>query len=111
MRREYAIGILLAALAIAGATQLAAQNAIQNAIPADSKPVLIPDGETVYDTVNHVTWLANANLPGTILPSTTPPGTKNFRFGIPLCEGTDKDPTVCIFLSGAMNYTSARAWI
>lgn len=115
MIRNFATRTLLAALAVAGATQLAArlaaQDAIQDAVPAESKPVLIPDGETVYDTVNHVTWLANANLPGTILPSTTPPDTKNFRFGIPLCDGTDTDPTLCIFLSGAMNYTSARAWI
>jgi hypothetical protein len=111
LMRNFAMGTLLATLAFAGATQLAAQDPIQDAVPADSKPVLIPDGETVYDTVNHVTWLADANLPGTILPSTTPPGTINFRFGLPLCEGTDKDPTLCIFASGAMNYTSAREWI
>jgi hypothetical protein len=57
------MGTLLAALTFAGPPQLAAQDGVQDAIPADSKPVLVPDGETVYDTVNHVTWLADANLP------------------------------------------------
>lgn len=60
----------------------------------------------VYDTVNHVTWLADFNLPAKKLPDGD-----NLRFSLPLCHGTDSDPTLCIFASGAMNYTSARTWI
>ena len=47
MRRNFAIGILLAALIIAGSAQLSAQDAI----PSGWQLVLIPDGETVYDAL------------------------------------------------------------
>jgi hypothetical protein len=56
MRHRYAIGILLAALACIGSAQLSAQD---NG-PGNQIVLLIPDGKTVYDTVNHVTWLADA---------------------------------------------------
>jgi hypothetical protein len=47
MRHDYAIGILLAPLTIAGSAHLAAQDAI----PSGWQLVLIPDGETVYDAL------------------------------------------------------------
>jgi hypothetical protein len=103
MRLNFAIGTLVAAFAFAGSAQLAAQDAI----PADSKPVLIPDGETVYDTVNHVTWLADANLAGKTLSDGT-----NFRFGLPLCDPLVVQlPGPCVSASGSMSYASAVAWV
>ena len=95
MKRSYVIGILFATLAFAGSARLSAQNS--NPVPWQE--VLIPDGQTVYDTVNHVTWLVEFNLPATE------------RFDFPLCYGLDTDPEKCIFASGAMNYETARAWI
>jgi hypothetical protein len=47
--------------------------------------------------VNHVTWLADANLPA------------QQRFGIPLCDASGAEP--CVNRSGSMNYASATAWI
>jgi hypothetical protein len=98
MKPHYAFGIL-AALIFAGSTQLSAQ--------APASPLwplfLIPNGETVYDVVNHVTWLTDANLPA------------RQRFGIPLCEGSglygtgSLDP--CVNASGIMDYPSATAWV
>jgi len=49
-----------------------------------------PDGQTVYDTSLHVTWLANANLAG------TPDG----QFGV-----------AGINASGSMSYPTALAWV
>lgn len=82
------------------------------AIAPDSAPptwpkYLIPDGETVYDVQNHVTWLADANLAA----QKGVPGTLNFRFGLPLCDASDSQPTVCIYASGAMDYESATKWV
>lgn len=57
---------------------------------ADAALVPSADGLTVYDTVLHVTWLANANLAG------TPAG----RFGL------DK-----ITANGAMDYSIAVQWV
>jgi len=103
IRRHCAIGILLAALAFAGSAQLSAQDAI----PAHWQRVLIPDGETVYDTVNHVTWLADGNLAAQGVP-----GTLNFRFGLPVCPDLTKEPTEpCVNPSGSMSYPSAVAWV
>jgi uncharacterized protein (TIGR03437 family) len=59
--------------------------------------VLSPDGITVYDTVNNVSWLADANLPA------------GNRFTLPLCSGTGTAP--CVNASGSMNYASAAAWV
>jgi hypothetical protein len=106
MRHHYAIGILLAALAFAGS----AQPSPQNSAPGPWQLFLIPDGVTVYDVVNNVTWLADANL-----AAKTPPGNKDFRFGLPLCDSTSTGPAElpepCVNLSGSMNYASAVAWV
>lgn len=111
MRRHYAIGILLAALALIASRPLSAQNSFQNSAPGDWQKVLIPDGFTVHDVVNHVTWLADANLPGTTLPGRTP-DEFNFRFGLPVCPPLAQTPTEpCVNPTGSMNYTSAVAWI
>ena len=65
--------------------------------PAGAVLVLSPDGVTVYDTVNHVTWLADAHYPATN------------RFGLPLCSGPGAQP--CVNASGSMSYASAAAWV
>src|SRR5580658_6252110 len=93
MRLTLAIGTLVAALTCAGWAQLSAQ---ENG-PGNQVVLLIPNGKTVFDTVNHVTWLANANLAATE------------RFGLPLCDGSVTEP--CVNLSGSMNYESAEAWV
>src|SRR5580698_5412596 len=92
MKRHCVIGIL-AALIFTGSAQLSAQAPASPLWPL----VLIPNGDTVYDVVNHVTWLTDANLPA------------RQRFGIPLCDGTALD--LCVNGSGSMNYTSAADWI
>jgi uncharacterized protein (TIGR03437 family) len=61
--------------------------------------VLSPDGITVYDTANNVSWLADANLPATN------------RFGLPLCNGSGSGVQTCVNASGSMNYTAAAAWV
>ncbi len=96
MKRHCVIGIFLAALTFAGSAQLSAQNPFWPL-------VLVPNGKTVYDVVNHVTWLTDANLPA------------RQRFGIPLCDGSGPfgsdagDP--CVNASGIMDYPSAAVWI
>ena len=106
MKRNYVIGTLLAALTIAGSAQLSAQD---NG-PGNQVVRLIPDGETVYDTINHITWLADANLAAQAVP-----GTLNFRFGLPLCDISSTEPIElpepCVNASGSMNYASALAWV
>ena len=52
---------------------------------------------TVFDAANNITWLANANLPGTN------------RFGLPLCTASSAQS--CINASGSMGYQSAVAWV
>jgi len=107
MKHHYAIGIVLAALTLFGSAPLSAQNSA----PGDWQKFLIPDVFTVHDVVNHVTWLADANLPGTTLPGRTP-DEFNFRFGLPVCPPLTQTPTEpCVNPSGSMNYTSAVAWI
>jgi uncharacterized protein (TIGR03437 family) len=59
--------------------------------------ILSPDGTTVYDTVNGINWLANADLAATN------------RFGLPACTASGAQP--CVNPSGSMNYTSATAWV
>src|SRR5580658_6365876 len=96
MKCNCAIGILLAALALAGSARLSAQD---NEPDYMVKP-LLPDGETVFDTYNYRFWLADANLPATD------------RFGLPLCESLEVEPTEpCVNASGSMNYASAVAWV
>jgi hypothetical protein len=93
IRRPSAWLFLCAGVACLGSTRLAAQNSA----PGDWQIYLIPDGRTVYDVVNQVTWLADANL------------AKDFRFGLPLCETSSEVP--CVNASGSMNYGSATAWV
>jgi hypothetical protein len=98
MIRTFAIGTLIAALAIVGSAQLSAQD---NG-PGNQVVLLIPDGKTVYDVVNQVTWLADANLATT----------SELRFGLPLCDPlVAQQPGPCVNASGSMSYTSAQAWI
>ena len=85
---------LCAYVACIGSARLSAQAPVSDLWPL----VLIPNGETVYDVVNHVTWLTDANLPA------------RQRFGLPLCEGTNP-VAPCVFPSGLMDYPSAAAWI
>jgi hypothetical protein len=91
VKRHPALGTLLAALACIGSARLSAQ------VPFGWQLYLIPDGNTVYDVVNHVTWLADANL------------AKALRFGLPLCVTSSEVP--CVNASGSMNYGSAAAWV
>ncbi|HLG95347.1 MAG TPA: IPT/TIG domain-containing protein [Bryobacteraceae bacterium] len=60
---------------------------------------LSPDGLTVYDSANNVTWLADANLPA------------SYRFGLPLCNGADVGQQICLNAGGSMNYRAAAAWV
>jgi len=58
---------------------------------------LSPNGTTVYDSVNNVNWLADANLAA------------SETFGLPVCSGAVTQ--VCVSASGLMDYGSATAWI
>src|SRR5580698_8280063 len=99
IRRLLAPLFLCAGIGCIGSAQLSAQAPASPLWPL----VLIPNGDTVYDVVNHVTWLTAADLPA------------RQRFGIPLCEGSglygtgSEDP--CVNASGIMDYLSATAWI
>jgi hypothetical protein len=59
--------------------------------------MLSPDGATVYDAVNGINWLADANLAATN------------RFGLPVCTASGAQP--CVNASGLMNYAAAAAWV
>ncbi len=61
--------------------------------------ILSSDGLTVYDTVNNITWLADANLAA------------SNRFGIPVCNGVGSLGRTCLNASGSMNYQTAAAWV
>jgi hypothetical protein len=67
---------------------LALALSVQFAFRAQAALVPSADGTMVYDTVMHVTWLADANLPSTQ------------TFGVP-----------GINPSGSMNYATAVAWV
>src|SRR5690348_642229 len=69
------------------------------ALAAQAAFVLSPDGLTVYDTVNNITWLADANLPGSA------------RFGLPVCTGSGNGVQTCVNAGGSMNYGAAVAWV
>ena len=60
---------------------------------------LSADGLTVFDSVNNVTWLADANLAATS------------RFGLPVCSGTSIDTKACVNASGSMSYQASAAWV
>ena len=64
---------------------------------ASATLVLSPDGIAVYDTVNNISWLADANLAATN------------RFGLPLCNASGAQP--CVNPSGSMSYQAAAAWV
>ncbi len=85
--RAVECGLRAAVLAVCLASPLRAGAAL---IPS-------PDGVTVYDTVNGVTWLADADFPATN------------RFGLPVCDASGVQP--CVNASGSMNYASAAAWV
>src|ERR1700722_17710827 len=92
IRRSLASLFLCAGVICIGSVQLPPQPPIPGHWPLP----LISTGETVYDVVNHVSWLADADLPA------------QQRFGIPLC---DASPEPCVNLSGSMNYASATLWV
>ena len=56
------------------------------------------DGQTVYDPMTNVTWLANANLAA------------SNSFGLPACTGPT-NPAVCVAEDGAMTWASAQQFI
>ena len=60
--------------------------------------VLSPDGIIVRDTLNRISWLADADLAATN------------RFGLPVCNDTT-DPKTCVNASGSMSYQAAVAWV
>ena len=60
---------------------------------------LSPDSTLVYDSVNNITWLADANLPATN------------QFGLPPCNGSGSGVKICVNGSGSMNYQAAAAWV
>ena len=93
IRRSLASLFLCAGVICIGSVQLSAQPPIPGHWPLP----LISTGETVYDVVNHVSWLADADLPA------------QQRFGIPLCDASGAEP--CVNRSGSMNYASATAWV
>jgi uncharacterized protein (TIGR03437 family) len=78
-----------------GAVALAA--CVLSPFEASAALALSADGLTVYDTVNNITWLANANLPATN------------RFTLPICTGPGKQD--CVNASGSMRYGAAAAWV
>jgi hypothetical protein len=57
-----------------------------------------PGGQTVYDPVTNVTWLANANLAA------------SNTFGLPICT-SPTTPALCVGQDGAMTVTSAKQFI
>jgi hypothetical protein len=57
-----------------------------------------PGGQTVYDPVTNITWLADANLAATN------------TFGLPTCKDSTT-PAVCVAHDGAMTFASASQFI
>jgi hypothetical protein len=108
MNQHFAIGCFLTALALAGSANLSAQDGVSSSWAY----YLIANGKTVYDKVNGVTWLMDADLAASNTSSSTdatdsddaPP-----RFGLPLCNPDSTD--ACIWADGAMSYTTAQEWV
>jgi uncharacterized protein (TIGR03437 family) len=69
------------------------------AATAPAALVISADGLTVYDSVNNITWLADANTAATN------------RFGIPPCSGSLPGTHICVNPNGSMNYNAAAAWV
>ncbi|HEX7139714.1 MAG TPA: hypothetical protein VF219_17815, partial [Vicinamibacterales bacterium] len=65
-------------------------------VPTGTGLQVSADGQTVYDPVADVTWLANADL------------AKTQQFG---AQCTNSDGTLCINPDGSMSHTTAEAWI
>ena len=57
-----------------------------------------PGGQTVYDPVTNLTWLANANLAA------------GNTFGLPPCKDQG-NPKICVNQDGAMNWDSASQFV
>jgi len=57
-----------------------------------------PDGQTVYDPMTNVTWLADANLAA------------SDTFGLPRCQSPDT-PTDCVAQDGSMRDAAANLFI
>jgi hypothetical protein len=57
-----------------------------------------PGGQTVYDPVTNITWLANANLAATN------------TFGLPTCTDPTT-PAICVAPDGAMTFAAASQFI
>jgi hypothetical protein len=57
-----------------------------------------PGGQTVYDPVTNITWVANANLAATN------------TFGLPTCTDPTT-PAICVAPDGAMTFASASQFI
>ena len=66
-------------------------------LQAGATLVLSPDGITVYDTVNNISWLADANLAA------------SNQFVLSICNGSGTQP--CVNPSGSMSYQAAAAWV
>ncbi len=69
-----------------------------SSLQASAGLLLSPDGTTVYDTVNNVSWLADANTPS------------SNRFGLPVCTDSTS-PKACVNQDGSMSYQAAAAWV
>jgi hypothetical protein len=89
--------LLVCAPLMSQSSNVAAPAAGGDELSSRLTPPLDPYEKTVYDPVNHITWLADANLAATN------------RFGIPLCDWSGAEP--CVNPSGSMTYASAVAWI
>jgi hypothetical protein len=71
------------------------QGKIAGAPPASGTGLQVnPGGQTVYDPIANVTWLANANLAA------------SNTFGLPPCNAPGS-PKLCVSSNGAMNWDSA----
>ena len=101
MKLPCVLGTLLTGLALATSVNLSAQ---EN---------LIPNGTTVYDAVNGVTWLTDADLAASVNADSPDDAAASVdkppRFGLPLCNADSTDE--CIWADGAMSYTSAQEWV
>jgi hypothetical protein len=97
MKLPCVIGTLLTALALASSVNLSAQDGVSNSWPY----YLIPNGTTVYDAVNGVTWLTDADLAASVEcgqpwtmqqpPSTSRPASA-FRCATPTARMTAYGP-------------------
>lgn len=109
MKLACVIGTLLAALAVASSANLSAQDGASNSWPH----YLISNGTTVYDAVNGVTWLTDANLASTLDAGSPDDAADSVdappRFGLPLCNADSTDK--CVWADGAMSFTSAQEWV